>query len=161
MLPPARTDSRLDGPTLADRTLRFRSEAGRVSAEPVERNLEARPGGRVSVRLPVVAGAGDNSRSQESLDQPATSLLADLVSEFVGDCLESDLGQWEPLPLVRSGSEQVSQDVERQPSVRVVELTLLLARQAQVGDTTADDVRNDLLEGRRGRHLGDTAGYYL
>ena len=47
----------------------------------------------------------------DNTTEPAASFLADLVTEFPGDGLEGAFGQREPLALVRSGAEQVAQDV--------------------------------------------------
>jgi hypothetical protein len=90
------------------------------------------------------------------------------VAEPAGDCLKGALGQWERLcnPAVTGRlpcSQKRSEYLQRDPAVAITELSSLLFAQAKALVAARDDIRKDLLEGRRRRHLGDTAGrdYYV
>jgi hypothetical protein len=91
------------------------------------------------------------------------------MAEPAGDRLEGVLGQRERLCFtpwgVRSptSSNERPNHLQRDQAVLVAELSTLLFAEAKPLITAPNDVGENLLEGRRSRHLGATASreYYV
>ena len=133
-----------------------RSEAGCAQplAELVEADTEARAGGGVAIRLPVMATAHDHVGSGQAPHDVPAALLAHDVAQSARDGLKRLLRERETLRRHRASPEQVPDHVERDPPLGIAERLLLLTRQADVGDSAATDVCEHIVPAGRATHLG-------